>query len=171
LFRIKIHNLENSAQKRLFVHVFSSPNMIYKQKNTEFEKEGSTTYGNMGIRWKYSPYGKLAVINDGKRRGYHICNTCGVGKNLVKKGNKTSHTSAWGSACSGTFEHYNLGHEFMSDVIELSFRNLPTRIQDNADGFWNSFLYGILDGASSVLGIDRKDIDGTIYYKDNQNHL
>ena len=59
----------------------------------------------------------------------------------------------------------------MSDVIELSFRNLPTRIQDNADGFWNSFLYGILDGASSVLGIDRKDIDGTIYYKDNQNHL
>jgi len=54
--------------------------MIYKQKNTEFEKEGSTTYGNMGIRWKYSPYGKLAVINDGKRRGYHICNTCGVGK-------------------------------------------------------------------------------------------
>ncbi|WP_144635948.1 DEAD/DEAH box helicase [Priestia megaterium] len=155
---------EKAFRSRIF---FSEYDL--KAENTESEKEGSTTYGNMNINWKYSPYGKLAVVNDGRRRGYHICNACGIEKNLVKKANKTTHTSAWGSVCSGSFEHYNLGHEFMSDVIELSFSNLPTRIQDSAESFWSSFLYGILDGASAELGIDRKDIDGTIYYKDNQN--
>src|SRR5690606_22328471 len=81
------------------------------------------------------------------------------------KGNQ--HRTAWGSPCLGEFENVHLGHEFMSDVIELRFTNLPIPKDVESEIFWNSFLYGFLEGASSCLGIAREDIDGCLYYRDS----
>jgi hypothetical protein len=63
-----------------------------------------------------------------------------------------------GSMCKGFFENYHLGHRFMTDVLEIKID-----VNLNQDEYIYSLLYAILDGASEALGINRRDIDGTIY--------
>lgn len=134
------------------------------------ERQGSKTVNGLNIDWKYSPLGKLAVVNDGQCKGYQICNECGIEKGQVRRSKSIqSHKTPWGSNCSGKFENVHLGHEFMSDVLELDFENLAFPAEVDQEHFWRSFLYGFLEGISSVLGIARNNIDGCLYYRQGQN--
>lgn len=134
------------------------------------ERFGTKTINALQVNWKYSPLGKLAVVNSGSSRGYQICNECGVDKRLAGRGNFASvHRTPWGASCNGKFENVHLGHEFMSDVLELDFQNLDIPSGVESEHFWRSFLYGFLEGVSSVLGIARSNIDGCLYYRQGQN--
>ena len=55
----------------------------------------------------------------------------------------------------------HLGHEFLSDVLEIRFSNLNGNILLRS--LWWSLTYALLQSASEVLGIDRNDINGCLY--------
>jgi len=138
----------------------------FQQQDTSKEIEKETVYSNFTLKAKYSPFGKLAVVNSGKGKGYHLCETCG---HVIRKGNQkktNKHKAPNGSYCSGKYQSrpIHLGHEFMSDVLEIQLENLLVK-HENEVWNWESLLYGILNGASVALGIDRNDIDGCIHYK------
>lgn len=139
-------------------------------QQADLERYGTKNVHALQVNWKYSPLGKLAVVNSGMRRGYQICNDCGVEKSLANWGKAaSSHRTPWGASCNGKFENVHLGHEFMSDVLELDFQNLSMPGGVEPEHFWRSFLYGFLEGISSVLGVARSNIDGCLYYRQGQN--
>jgi ATP-dependent helicase YprA (DUF1998 family) len=56
---------------------------------------------------------------------------------------------------------HHLGHEFITDVLELRFAGL---LASNPDyNLWWSVLFALLEGASQALGIRRDDLDGALY--------
>ena len=87
--------------------------------------------------------GRLAVINYAGTRGFKICQSCGFaeifdGKPLPK------HKTPWGKPCNGRYSRYSLGYEFKTDILQI---RLPD-YYDTRVGFWESLLYGLLEGAS-----------------------
>ncbi|MBN8208917.1 DEAD/DEAH box helicase [Bacillus sp. NTK071] len=157
---------EHRPAKMFRSRIFFSEYDIQDVEN-DLEVEGALKFGKINAVWKYSPFGKLAVVNEGKQRGYRICKICGADSNNTNQTTR-HHKTPWGTNCSGQFEHVQLGHEFMSDVMELKFENMPVK-PEKSDVFWNSLLYGMLDAISSILGMDRNDINGCIYYKNRVN--
>jgi hypothetical protein len=103
--------------------------------------------------------GEMAVINHAGFKGFKVCPWCGyavVGDEPVPR----EHQTPWQSECRGKLSYrYALGHEFKTDILQLRFDGY-TNAQN---GFWFSLLYGLLEGASETLDIDRQDIDGCLY--------
>ena len=64
--------------------------------------------------------------------------------------------------CKAPVVTVDLGHRFMTDILELRFSG-PLALQAGSK-LWVSLLYALLEGASTELGIRRDDLDGTIYY-------
>jgi ATP-dependent helicase YprA (DUF1998 family) len=131
------------------------------------ELDESLAEGPVQVWKRYSRYGWLAVVNDGMGAGFRVCPYCGyaelANQSLNKRGkkDKTLHKNPLtGRECNGSLSHYHLGHFFMTDVLETTFR-LPIR----TEGAIYSLLYAILDGASEALGIQRSDIHGAYYYQ------
>ncbi len=118
---------------------------------------------------RYSRYGRLAVVNAGVGgAGFRLCTRCGWAEAApsTRPGRRShrqrSHTNPrTGRPCHGTIETYHLGHEFITDVLELRFTG-PLAPADDRD-LWLSTLYALLEGASEALGIARDDLDGTLY--------
>jgi ATP-dependent helicase YprA (DUF1998 family) len=66
-----------------------------------------------------------------------------------------------GRECSGFMKTYHLGHDFLTDVVELRFLgSLASPLNEN---LWRSLVYALLEGAAQGLGIRRDDLDGTLY--------
>lgn len=117
------------------------------------------------LDYRFSRQGELVIVNSGQsNRGFRVCRSCGYAEptpmNGTKKGRK--HENLFGRLCSGRIENLHLGHDFLSDVLELRFQTLTgDRIPEIS--LWWSLLYGLLQGASESLGIERRDIDGCLY--------
>ena len=133
------------------------------------------------IEARYSRYGELIVLNHGPRRqGFEICRTCGFGrpaaeeqaKGKGKSKSKSTSTSEYkhknprtGRECPGFLPRLHLGHDFMTDVLELQVRGLLA-VPDDPDAeksVWLSVLYALIEGASAALEIRRNDLNGTLY--------
>lgn len=102
--------------------------------------------------------GKLAVVNNAGGCGFKICSNCGfavIGDQKVDR----EHRTPYGRKCQGRLTAMDLGHEFETDIIKIFFENY----WDNRGGFWFSLLYGLLEGVSAALQIERLDIDGCLY--------
>ncbi len=121
--------------------------------------------------WKrYSRYGRLALVNAGPaNRGFRICYACGFAEpspeepaSRRRRRKPAAHDNPrTGRQCTGRLVTRHLGHEFMTDVLEVRFEGL---LASNVDyGLWLSLLYALLEGASQALGIRRDDLDGTLY--------
>jgi hypothetical protein len=120
--------------------------------------------------WKhYSRYGKLALVNSGpQNRGFSICYTCGFAKPAPEQPTgrrrripRTHRNPRTGKQCRGRLYNHHLGHEFITDVLELRFEGLLASTVNYE--LWLSVLYALLEGASETLGIRRDDLDGTLY--------
>lgn len=113
---------------------------------------------------------KFGIINSGKNNGgFNICRQCGY--TVLKESEiPNSHQTPFSQQCrGGTFEKFDLGHEFMTDMVKLVFENHNSSIpKKEGIGFWQSLLYGLLDGVSDRLDIERNDIDGCIYFEKGQ---
>ncbi|MCB8936407.1 MAG: DEAD/DEAH box helicase [Candidatus Promineofilum sp.] len=128
--------------------------------------------GRVTIAQRYSRFGELIVLNHGPRRmGFEICRTCGFGRPAgVKKGKKAdaTHTSPrTGQPCPGYLEHRHLGHDFLTDVLELQVSG-PLAVPDvdeTGKSVWLSVLYALIEGASVKLEIRRNDLNGTRYFQ------
>ncbi|WP_129674357.1 DEAD/DEAH box helicase [Candidatus Chloroploca sp. Khr17] len=125
------------------------------------------------VQQRYSRFGRLVLVNAGPQgRGFQICQSCGyaqpapeappVGKRTRSKAKQPTHSHLLkGHECSGMLQTYHLGHDFLTDVVELRF--LGTRATPTHDILWRSLVYALLEGASQGLGIRRDDLDGTLY--------
>lgn len=118
---------------------------------------------------RYSRYGKLAVVNGGiAGNGFRICLSCGWGTPAVptpvgrRPRREPSHQNPrTGRDCSGFIQTFHLGHEFITDVLEIRFSGALAPA--GAMNLWLSTLYALLEGASETLGIPRDDLDGTLF--------
>jgi len=118
---------------------------------------------------RYSRYGKLALVNPGPlNRGFRVCYACGFAEPAPeqptgqRRRTPSDHCNPrTGQKCRGQLYTHHLGHEFITDVLELRFAGLLASTPDY--GLWLSLLYALLEGASEALGIRRDDLDGTLY--------
>jgi len=143
----------------------------YKKQNApQLEVEQLLSNEQIRVLYRYSRYGKLAVINNGSGNGFRVCTSCGYAEPSPPPGrhrspqNLTKHKDPrTGRPCHGRIETYALGYEFLTDVLELRFEGpLPLSESSNQD-LWLSVLYALLEGGSEALGISRDDLDGTLY--------
>ncbi len=113
----------------------------------------------------YSRYGWLVAINSGRNgRGFRICDTCGFATSEFGSKKINPHKNPLsGNDCSGSIHSYSLGHRYMTDVLELQFNTNYANPEDYE--LWLSLLYALLEGASTVLGIRRDDINGALHYR------
>jgi ATP-dependent helicase YprA (DUF1998 family) len=131
----------------------------------EFQKKeeniGQISIKDQLIEYKYSPRGRLVLVNQGtNNRGFAICKLCGYSTSIVEK-QEGKHKNKFGYNCPNTHLYrVDLGHEFSTDVLEL---RLPQLIE-GGEGLWLSLLYAILEGASTELDIVRSDISGCLYH-------
>lgn len=115
------------------------------------------------IKGSYARHGRLAVVN---RAGFKMCSRCGFALR-VSHAPPNRHQTAWRKPCTGTLRFSDLGHEFLSDILDL-------RIQGNTnvhykEDFWFSLLYALLEGVSATLSVRREDFDGCLYRYTGRN--
>lgn len=110
------------------------------------------------IAMKKASPGLMVVLCEGRRReGFYICGTCGAG--FRKREN--THQNPYGQNCQGTLELVSLGHEFVTDVLQLQFLLKPTRDVDRVS-FAYSLAYALVEGAAEVLEVPSTDISATV---------
>lgn len=115
------------------------------------------------VSYRCSRQGRLAVVNRGPAgRGYFICARCGFAQPVIEGRRRgRSHNSQYGRPCNGSSEMLHIGHEFLSDVLELRLRGPFTT--SYGEKLWASLMYALLQGASMALGIERDDLDCCLY--------
>ena len=107
---------------------------------------------------KASP-GRMVVICEGRKgEGFYICSQCGAGF----RDRKNQHETPYGETCFGTLQHVSLGHEFVTDVLQIQFRSGPP--QNDINGFTYSLAYALVEGAGSVLEVPVTDLSVTVSY-------
>ncbi len=112
---------------------------------------------------KASP-GLMVVLCEGRRgEGFYICRACGTGfRNRLR-----THKTPYGQDCQGTLEQVSLGHEFVTDVLQLQFHPEPP---NNADPVWftYSLAYALVEGAAEVLEVPSTDLSATVAYSEKR---
>lgn len=116
--------------------------------------------GNATIDVRFSRQGQITVINDGPAsRGFRMCLQCGHGEPLVGQDRRkppATHTRPGLSReCSGRLRVLDLGHAYLTDVLELDLKRPLSRVEAR------STLQSLL-AATPVLGIPTEDVDGTL---------
>ena len=122
-------------------------------------KAAEINFGAIKIT-KASP-GRMVILCEGRRgKGFYICPKCGAGFREPKNQHKTP----YGENCFGTLEHVSLGHEFVTDVIQIQF--LLGLLQNDIDGVWfaYSLAYALIEGVSEVLEVPSTDLSTTVAY-------
>src|SRR5579883_1568209 len=112
---------------------------------------------------KASP-GLMVVLCEGRRgEGFYICGACGAGFRT----RQNPHRTPQGQDCRGTLEQVSLGHEFVTDVLQLQFR---AALQNGTDivPFAFSLAYALVEGAadSTVLEVPSVDLSATVSHSD-----
>ncbi len=129
----------------------------YFAQEGKIEQEVTLTFEGLKLKIQAGD-GRLAIVNSAGKRGFKTCQSCGYAE--VNTGKPlAAHKTPWGKECKGQAIRYSLGYEFMTDILRLWFPDY----QDKRKGFWESLLYGLLQGACSALDIERQDVDGTLY--------
>jgi hypothetical protein len=106
---------------------------------------------------KASP-GLMVVLCEGRRgEGFYICSACGAGFRKREKAHKTP----YGQDCHGTLEQVSLGHEFVTDVLQLQFHPKPDGDME-AVWFAYSLAYALVEGAAEVLEVPSTDLNATV---------
>lgn len=160
---------ENRPQRLYASRVYFTEYAPEGDEPTELEPVPELTGPAIRTARRYSRYGKLAVVNSGfLNAGFRICSICGwaepatptpVGRRPRRE--PPHQNPRTGRDCAGFIETFHLGHEFITDVLELRFSGALAPADDR--NLWLSTLYALLEGASEALGIPRDDLDGTLY--------
>jgi ATP-dependent helicase YprA (DUF1998 family) len=154
---------------RVYFAKYATPEVDGVSQEPPFEKASALSSAQGQMWHRYSRYGKLALVNAGPlNRGFRICYACGFAepapekpKGRRRRASTTHNNPRTGRSCRGRLYTHHLGHEFITDVLELRFDGLLASRPDYE--LWLSLLYALLEGASEHLGIRRDDLDGTLY--------
>lgn len=118
--------------------------------------------------------GFMVVLCEGRREeGFYVCGKCGAG---FKNWNdcKKEHKTPLGKKCAAQVESLRpavaLGHEFITDAIQLQFHPTPT-YSDDLLWFAYSLSYALLEGAAEVLDIPSNNLNATVSSGSQNNTL
>ncbi len=110
----------------------------------------------MSIR-KASP-GLMVVLCEGRRgEGFYVCGSCGAGF----RGRERNHRTPQGQDCHGTLDQVSLGHEFLTDVLQVQFDRAPQTKTDMVF-FAFSLAYAVVEGAAEILEVPTVDLSATV---------
>lgn len=128
--------------------------------------------GSQIVKHRVSRQGRITVVNMGPfGRGFRICEWCGFGElpptPVPSPGRSrkaivpTPHNDprAPGRTCSGPMVLRQIGHEFLTDTLEIAIGMSMTEVQAR------STLYAFLEGVRS-LDIERDEVNGTLHFAD-----
>ena len=133
----------------------------YMSDPPEFETVpcGRRAVGRRAVDIRTSPQGQITVINRGPAgRGFRICFTCGhaAAAPALGKAPAAGHTRPGsGRDCAGRLAFAHLGHQYLTDVVEVRSPKPMTTPQAR------STLYALLEGVPEI-GITRSDVNGTL---------
>ena len=105
--------------------------------------------------------GRMAVLSEGRRgRQFYICNGCGAG--FIQP--QATHKSPWNSECVGKLARVSLGHEFVTDVVQVEFHLLPPpqEIVGDYSGLGLGIATALLEGMAEVVDVPSSDLSVTI---------
>ncbi len=116
-----------------------------------------------GITFADKCNGRLFLANSGYRfGGYYLCRRCGRG--FPQQPSGRSHTTPWGTDCTGIIKRLDLAHEIRTDILQLRFQSCnPAPPPTTERAFWLSLTTAFLNGASDALNIDMSDLGGTYH--------
>ncbi|MGC8654247.1 MAG: DUF1998 domain-containing protein, partial [Candidatus Kryptoniota bacterium] len=138
--------------------VFTSRPYFAGFKGEEGDKVG---YANVVTLTTVSS-GYLVVLCEGRRgEGFYVCGGCGAGFRRREKNHKTP----YGQDCQGTLDQVSLGHEFVTDVLQLQFLHKP---EGDIESVWfaYSLAYAIVEGAAEVLEVPSTDLSATVAHSE-----
>ena len=130
--------------------------------------EGEETYqlGNATVYVRSGKSEEMAVLNLSR---FYVCQSCGYTELDEKRFTPTmtkKHRTASGWQCGNNkLQNFSLAYRFETDVLTLRFTGMEITTQEQA----LSLLYGILEGASRALEVERSDISGCLKWFWNQN--
>ena len=111
--------------------------------------------------------GCMVVLCEGRRgSGFYVCGACGTGMRTRPK----AHKSPYGQHCHGTIEEVSLGHEFVTDVLQIQFNRTLDADMEPA-WFAYSLAYALVEGAASAeaLEVPSDDLNATVAYGSEQS--
>ncbi len=123
----------------------------------DFQRNGIT------LRFQSASNAKLGVIN---RTPFRVCALCGF--STTANGKNNAHKNHLGRACNGQLSRVYLGHEFKTDVVKIE---LPPEYTFRQQDELLSILYALIEGLSNALNIARTDLDGCLYFSNQQSAL
>lgn len=118
------------------------------------------------ISIKTASPGLMVVLCEGRRgKGFYVCNACGAGFRERQKQHK--HKNVFGRDCCGTLEQVSLGHEFITDVLQLQFSLDPEK---GIEPLWftYSLAFALVEGAAEVLEVPSTDLNTTVAYSEQR---
>ncbi|HLI30597.1 MAG TPA: Zn-binding domain-containing protein [Terriglobia bacterium] len=125
---------------------------------TEAERVELPTHSPMVSVAKASP-GLMVVLCEGRKgEGFYLCRDCGAG---FRDNQSRPHKTPQGQECYGGLDNVSLGHEFVTDILQLQFRRAPTDGVDTVS-FALSLAYAIVEGAAEALGVPSTDLNATV---------
>jgi len=104
--------------------------------------------------------GQMVVLCEGRRgEGFYVCEQCGAGFRVRKK----THKTPYGQDCHGRLDQVSLGHEFVTDVLQLQFHS---KYEGDIEPGWfaYSLAYALVEGAAEVLEVPSIDLSATVAY-------
>lgn len=123
------------------------------------EDEDTYQLGNATVHVRSGKAEEMAVLN---RSRFYVCQSCGyteLDERRFTPAMTKKHRTASGWQCSNNkLQNFSLAYRFETDVLTLRFTGMEITTQEQA----LSLLYGILEGASSALEVERSDISGCL---------
>ena len=116
--------------------------------------------GRSMVQAQFSRQGRITVINTGPaERGFRICLSCGYTEPTIAAARTREPTPhqrpGTNRECSGLLRVRHLGHQYLTDVIELDLMIPMSFIQVRS-------TLEALVSATPVLGIPTEDVEGTL---------
>lgn len=118
--------------------------------------------GSSLVKARVSRQGRITVLNKGPLgRGFEICEECGYAqpaptKSSKKKREQEEHPRpGTNGTCRKSTDARFLAHEYLTDTVEIVYPNVSTE-----KAAWSCLA--ALVNSSEVLGIDSREISGTI---------
>ena len=129
--------------------------------------EGEEEYrvGNATVFVRTGKLEEMAVLN---RSRFYICETCGytvVDEKRFTNHMKKKHQRPGGQQCSNEIlSNMALGYRFRTDILTMRF--MQPEITSGEEAL--SILYGLLEGASRALCVERDDLSGCLKWFFNE---
>lgn len=120
--------------------------------------------GQAIIQVSMSTTNEMAVLNESN---FFVCQQCGytvLEPKCMMSFHKQKHSKPNGYRCDNqNLQRFSLAYRFMTDVVQVRFSNQRIEYAQAL-----SILYGILEGISRTLNIEREDISGCIEWYWNE---